>query len=45
MKYYSAISNIKGFEADIIFHIDSNEYQNTFGENNGYKGDPTLHMD
>lgn len=42
MKAHSAILDTEGFEADIDSYIDSDEYQNTFGENfvpyiRGYK--------
>lgn len=42
MKQHSAILDTAGFEADIDSYIDSDEYQNRFGENfvpyiNGYK--------
>ncbi|MEL6603192.1 MAG: phycobilisome linker polypeptide [Cyanobacteria bacterium J06614_10] len=33
MKFHSAILDSEGFEADIDSYIDSDEYQNTFGEN------------
>lgn len=33
MKFHSTILDSEGFEADIDSYIDSDEYQNTFGEN------------
>ncbi|MEL6855079.1 MAG: phycobilisome linker polypeptide [Cyanobacteria bacterium J06607_13] len=33
MKFHSAILDSEGFEADIDSYVDSDEYQNTFGEN------------
>ena len=42
MKAHSGVLDTKGFEADIDFYLDSDEYQNTFGEDivpyiRGYK--------
>lgn len=44
MKAHSAILDAEGFEADIDSYLDSDEYQNTFGENfvpyiRGYKSE------
>lgn len=49
MKAHSAIMDTKGFEADIDSYIDSDEYQNTFGENivpylRGWKTEAYTHM-
>jgi phycoerythrin-associated linker protein len=33
MKYHSAVLDQNGFEAEIDSYLDSDEYQNTFGEN------------
>jgi phycoerythrin-associated linker protein len=49
MKAHSAIVDTQGFEADIDSYIDSDEYQNTFGENivpylRGWKTEAYTHM-
>ncbi|NJN48502.1 MAG: photosystem I reaction center subunit XII [Alkalinema sp. RL_2_19] len=49
MKAHSAVLDAKGFEADIDSYIDSDEYQNTFGENivpylRGWKTESYTHM-
>lgn len=49
MRMHSTILDTKGFEADIDSYIDSDEYQNTFGENivpyiRGYKSDACQSM-
>jgi phycoerythrin-associated linker protein len=49
MKMHSAVLDAHGFDADIDSYIDSDEYQNTFGENfvpyiRGYKTEAITHM-
>jgi len=49
MKMHSAVLDTEGFEADIDSFIDSDEYQNTFGENfvpylRGWKTEALTHM-
>ncbi|MBE9029737.1 phycobilisome linker polypeptide [filamentous cyanobacterium LEGE 11480] len=49
MKAHSAVLDAEGFEADIDSYIDSDEYQNTFGENivpylRGWKTESYTHM-
>jgi phycoerythrin-associated linker protein len=49
MKMHSAVLDAGGFEADIDSYIDSDEYQNVFGENfvpyiRGYKTEAITHM-
>jgi phycoerythrin-associated linker protein len=49
MKAHSAVLDTEGFEADIDSYLDSDEYQNTFGENivpyiRGYKTEAISHM-
>jgi phycoerythrin-associated linker protein len=49
MKFHSNILDAEGFEADIDSYIDSDEYQNTFGENivpyiRGYKSEASESM-
>lgn len=49
MKAHSAVLDAEGFEADIDSYLDSDEYQNTFGENivpyiRGYKTEAISHM-
>ena len=49
MKFHSNVLDAKGFEADIDTYIDSDEYQNTFGENivpyiRGYKSEASESM-
>jgi phycoerythrin-associated linker protein len=49
MKAHSAIVDTQGFEADIDSYLDSDEYQNTFGENivpymRGWKTEAYTHM-
>ncbi len=49
MKAHSAVIDAEGFEADIDSYLDSDEYQNTFGENivpylRGWKTESYSHM-
>jgi phycoerythrin-associated linker protein len=49
MKSHSAVLDAAGFEADIDSYLDSDEYQNSFGENfvpyiRGYKTEALSHM-
>ncbi|MDJ1176661.1 phycobilisome linker polypeptide [Roseofilum capinflatum] len=49
MQIHGAILNEQGFEADIDSYIDSDEYQNTFGENivpymRGYKSESVRNL-
>lgn len=49
MKFHSNVLDAEGFEADIDTYIDSDEYQNTFGENlvpyiRGYKSEASESM-
>ncbi len=49
MKFHSNILDEEGFEADIDSYIDSDEYQNTFGQNlvpyiRGYKSESSENM-
>lgn len=49
MKFHSNVLDSEGFEADIDTYIDSDEYQNTFGENivpyiRGYKSEASESM-
>ncbi len=49
MKFHSHVLDAEGFEADIDTYIDSDEYQNTFGENivpyiRGYKSEAAKSM-
>ncbi len=49
MKFHSNVLDAEGFEADIDTYIDSDEYQNTFGENivpyiRGYKSEGSENM-
>jgi phycoerythrin-associated linker protein len=49
MKFHSNVLDAQGFEADIDTYIDSDEYQNTFGENfvpyiRGYKSESSESM-
>lgn len=49
MKFHSNVLDAEGFEADIDTYIDSDEYQNTFGENivpyiRGYKSEGSESM-
>jgi phycoerythrin-associated linker protein len=49
MRVHSTILDTKGFEAEIDSYLDSDEYQNTFGENlvpyiRGYKTEATQSM-
>ena len=49
MKFHSSVLDESGFEADIDTYIDSDEYQNTFGENiipyiRGYKSEGSESM-
>lgn len=49
MKFHSNVLDAEGFEADIDTYIDSDEYQNTFGENivpyiRGYKSEAAKSM-
>ena len=49
MRYHSTILDTKGFEADIDSYLDSDEYQDTFGENlvpyiRGYKTEACTSM-
>jgi phycoerythrin-associated linker protein len=49
MRYHSTILDTQGFEAEIDSYLDSDEYQNTYGENivpyyQGYKTRPGKNM-
>jgi phycoerythrin-associated linker protein len=49
MKFHSGVLDTEGFEADIDSFVDSDEYQNTFGENfvpylRGWKTEALTHM-
>lgn len=49
MRYHSTILDTQGFEADIDSYLDSDEYQNAYGENivpyyRGYKTQPGKNM-
>ncbi len=49
MKFHSNVLDAEGFEADIDTYLDSDEYQNTFGENivpyiRGYKSEASKSM-
>lgn len=49
MKFHSNVLDAEGFEADIDTYLDSDEYQNTFGENivpyiRGYKSEASESM-
>ena len=49
MKFHSNVLDAEGFEADIDTYLDSDEYQNTFGENivpyiRGYKSEGSESM-
>ncbi len=49
MKFHSNVLDAEGFEADIDSYLDSDEYQNTFGENfvpyiRGYKSEASESM-
>lgn len=49
MKFHSNVLDAEGFEADIDTYLDSDEYQNTFGENivpyiRGYQSDASKSM-
>jgi phycoerythrin-associated linker protein len=49
MKFHSGVLDTEGFDADIDAFVDSDEYQNTFGENfvpylRGWKTEALTHM-